>query len=168
MRLTPGTVAFACHSKACAPPPAGTGGSRKAGSAKAGANLNAERDPEGHARSIARLAANKKINLDRRTQAAMASYEQEMISDYKAAQARGDIKAATKAAVEWAGVRADIANPGRTVPDIADLLHRTFMGPSNAKGRQPMITVPRAIADEWYKNNPPKPPDNRIVKTKYH
>lgn len=90
------------------------------------------------------------------------------IAKYKAASAKGDTLAAAKAAVEWAGLRADQVHPNRKVPDISDKLAGWFMGPQNAKGRQKMIIVPKNIADAWRKNNPPQPEDTRPVKTKYH
>lgn len=161
-------IVFACHEASCAPPPTGTGGSRKAGSSKAGANVAAEHDPVGYARAVARRKASEKAHLDSRTRAAEVAFEKDMEAEYREAQARGDIRTMTKAAVEWAGVRADIAHPGRTKPDISDKLAGWFMGPPNKKGRQQGIIVPRSVADAWRSAHPPTKPDTRRRVTKTH
>lgn len=90
------------------------------------------------------------------------------IAKYKAAQASGDIVAQTEAAVEWAGARARQRHPNAVKPDISDKLAGWFMGPPNKKGRQASVIVPKDVADAWHKANPPKPRDDKPVKTKYH
>lgn len=179
MRLTPGTVAFACHEKACAPPPAGKGGSSGAGgktvhrgllpltAIRTSMKYLADRAPGSQAKLEADIAKNgvlKPIKVRYEEVHGKPAY---YVTDGHHRLAAAKAAGIARISVE---VESRIGTPPHFAPkpNVGEIANRWFMGPANAKGRQHGVVVSKEVADAWKAANPPKPQDSKRVVTKYY